>query len=354
MKRLLILGLTVAVLAVTMSACQLYTRDYREDVLEYAMISDDGDLSALDQYPNLEYVDLRGSTCYDRILEYAAAHPDVTVRYNVQLGDKRFNEDATEITLNGYETNYGALLQNLKFLPKLQSVHIEQNTFTKQEQDALTAAYPAVQFSYTVELCGRHYDWTVTELELAHMTSGDLEQAIHAISLLPNVTYVDLANEIGESNLSTDDLKLLQSTFPNIVFRYEFNLFGQKVSAAAEELVFESVQIGNEGVEQLREALSLMNRCSYVKLDTCGIDNEVMAQLRADYPDKEIVWRIFAGGYSILTDEQMLRMTSNLRNSDTLPSPTAPRSSISISPPQTFRISDLPQICPIWKSRSSP
>ena len=316
MKRFLLLGLILVILTATLSACQLYTQDYREDVLEYAMISDDGDFSLLDQYPNLEYVDLRGSTCYEQILKYASAHPNVTVRYNVQLGNKRYNEDITEITLNGYETSYELLLQNLKYLPKLRSVHLNQNTLTKEEQDTLIAAYPEISFSYTVELCGRQYDCTVSELDLAHMTSGDLEQAVHAIALLPDVGYVDLANEIGESNLSMEDLKLLQSSFPNIVFRYEFNLFGQKVSTAAEELVFDSVKIGNDGVTQIREVLSVMPRCRYVLLDSCDIDNEVMAQLREDYPEIEVVWRVFAGGYSILTNEEMLRMNTNLRSSD--------------------------------------
>lgn len=317
MKRILTLAMLLAVLAVTMSACQLYTQDYREDVLEYAMIADSGDLSQLDEYPNLEYVDLRGSVCYDEILEYAASHPNVTVRYNVQLGEKRYDQDVTELSLNCYESNYDLLLQNLKYLPNLRNVHLNQVDFSREQYDALISTYPGITFTHTVELCGRRYDSSVTELDLAHLTGDDLDDIIRTVSLLPDLTFVDLANDIGESSLSIEDVKMLQDTFPTVSFRYEFNLFGQKVSTIAEELVFDSVEIGNDGVEEIRNALQMMKQCTYVKLDSCGIDNDVMAQLRSDYPDITVVWRVFAGKYSILTDEEMLRMPNTLKDKDT-------------------------------------
>lgn len=316
MKRILTLTLLMTLLAFSLSACRLQAPDYRDEVLEYAMIAESGDLSVLEQYPNLEYVDLRGSVCYDEILAYAESHPDVTVRYNVSLGEKRFNQDTVDLTLNYYETDYDLLLQNLKYLPSLQSVHLNQATFTKEQLDALVGTYPDISFTYTVEVCGQRYDHTATELDLGHMTSADIESAINAFSLLPNITYVDLANSIGESNLTLADAKTLIETFPKIRFRYEFDLFGQTISTLTEELVFDTVDIGNEGVEKIREVLDILKHCTYVKLDGCGIGNEIMAQLRSDYPDINVVWRVFAGKFSILTDEQMLRMPNSLTDKD--------------------------------------
>ena len=104
---------------------------------------------------------------------------------------------------------------------------------------------------------------------------------------------------------------------PAVRFNYVFKLFDQKVSLLSEELVFDTVEIGNDGIAAIREALDAMPNCSYVKLDSCGIDDDVMAQLRADYPDKQIVWRVFVGKYSILTDEEMLRMTFSIGDDDT-------------------------------------
>ena len=65
MKRILTLA-ALLTLILTLSACQLFVHDYTEDVTEYALIASDGsELSVLEQYPNLQYVDLRGSTCYE-------------------------------------------------------------------------------------------------------------------------------------------------------------------------------------------------------------------------------------------------------------------------------------------------
>ena len=114
MRRLL----AILLLAVVLTLCtgcsvyeNLYKTDYKAEVTEYAMIAESDDLSILDSYPNLTYVDLRGSTCYDAILAYTQSHPNVEVRFNIELGQKRFNQDETEISLNGYEADYEMLLR---------------------------------------------------------------------------------------------------------------------------------------------------------------------------------------------------------------------------------------------------
>jgi stage V sporulation protein D (sporulation-specific penicillin-binding protein) len=43
---------------------------------------------------------------------------------------------------------------------------------------------------------------------------------------------------------------------------------------------------------EIRQALDILTKCTYFKLDRCGVTTPVMAGLREDYPDKMIVWRI--------------------------------------------------------------
>ena len=310
MKRIM----TMALLALFLSGCHFYSNDYRNDVLEYAMITDSDDLSKLDEYPNLEYVDLRGSTCYDAILAYAAQHPDVTVRYNVGFGEKRFDATETDIVLNGYETDYESLLQNLKYLPDLKTLHLNQAEFTGAQMEELISAYPGIDITYSVELCGRKYENSVEELDLSHLTSDDVDDAIRTISMLPQLRLVNLTGYGTDGRLSLEHVAQLTEGCPGVDFNYEFTLFGQRVSTLDETLAFDSVQIGNEGVDQIRSALAVMTKCHSVRLDSCGIDNEVMAQLRAEYPDKNISWRVFAGRFSMMTDEEMIRMNHSLRD----------------------------------------
>lgn len=318
MKRVLKLITALAATVLLCAGCSTYRYDYdyRDEVTEYAMIAQSGDLVKLNEYPNLTYVDLRGSTCYDEILAYAQANPHVTVRYSVQLGQKRFNQDTADITLNGYEITYEALADNLKYLPNAKTVHIHQAELQEEELTALQEAYPQIDFTYSVEIAGQRYEHSVTELNLSRLSPKEIDEIIHGISLLPQLTDVQLMSGEGDSNLALSDVKRLVDAFPSVNFHYKFKLFDQEISILDQELVFDSVEIGNDGVAAIREALDVMTNCTYVKLDSCGIDDDVMVQLRDDYPDKQVVWRVFAGKYSILTDEEMLRMTYSIGDKD--------------------------------------
>ena len=74
-------------LALTLCGCN---SDYMNEVKEFAMIADHDDLSALEQYPNLEYVDLRGSTCYDAIGK-GWFEPDIFIISYCELFVKHFD-----------------------------------------------------------------------------------------------------------------------------------------------------------------------------------------------------------------------------------------------------------------------
>lgn len=323
MRRLLAILLLAAVLTLC-TGCSVYEEvfsdNYKDLVTEYAMITDSGDLSVLDSYPNLSYVDLRGSTCYDQILAYAEENPHITVRYNVALNEKRFNQDVTEISLNGYEIDFENLMDNLKYLPDVKSVFIDQIEFTLDQIHQLKAAYPQIQFTYTVEICGRRLEHDAETLDLSYLTPADVEDATLALPYFESLNYVELMNAAETSLLTDQDILALQTALPEIQFHYAFNLFGQTVSTTDTRLEYDSVKIGNEGVEKIRQALNILPDCTYAKFDTCNIDNEVIAQLRDDYPEVKIVWRLDLDKYSILTDEEMVRMTFSLtqRNADLL------------------------------------
>lgn len=63
--------------------------------------------------------------------------------------------------------------------------------------------------------------------------------------------------------------------------------------------------------------LDVMNGLTYLNLEKCGVDSEVMAQLRDDYPETKIVWRVYFGDYfSCLTDEEMIRAIFKLHDDD--------------------------------------
>ena len=313
--RILLIAVSV-LLAVLLCACG---SDYTEDVKEFAMIAESDDLSALNMYPNLEYVDLRGSTCYDAILQYMDANPQIRVRYNVNLGNSKFNDDVREITLYPNDFEYQTLIRNLKYLPRLEYLRFVHMPLSPEQLNELKNAYPNLKLDYSISFSDHLFEMNTKELDLSFIESDQITDLISILSMFPELSEVRLSDNAANSNLSPSDVKLLVDAFPDIHYIYSFKLYGKMLTTSDTELVFDEVNIGNDDLDLIRDALNIMRDCKYVLLDSCGIDDSNMAALRSEYPDKEIVWRIFVNRYSMLTNEEMIRMTSKLTDQDTEP-----------------------------------
>ena len=96
-------------------------------------------------------------------------------------------------------------------------------------------------------------------------------------------------------------------------FNYTFEFYGKKINTQDEEVVIKQRNIGDEGEQTVRNALDLMQNCKRFVLDNCKISSEVMAGIREDYREKtKVVWRIYFGEGTSLTDAEILRSTYNV------------------------------------------
>ena len=125
---------------------------------------------------------------------------------------------------------------------------------------------------------------------------------------------MQLTDENGENRLEPAQLRQLQLAMPETRFVYRTELFGREISCDAERLEFVRVPIGNEGAEQLRQLLPCLTRCRYLLLDDCGIDYEILARLREDFPETKIVWRVHISYLDFLTDVKIIHLTFLLTN----------------------------------------
>lgn len=312
LKRFLVCFLAVLAVLLTFTACH----DPNDDVLEHVGVVTADSISELDLYSNLQSADLRGSDCYDAIVQYIAAHPEVNVQYDVAIGTDRYDSAIETLSITGDKLDFTALLSNLKYLDSVASLVLPETELTVEQIASLTDAYPGIAVEYTVSLAGNIYSTDAAEVDLSSLTSGDLDAAIAKIRLLPAVTSAQLNQADGTSSLSTTDVKKLQQELPDVFFHYSFDLFGKTVSTTDEVIEYFDQDIGNEGESQIREALDILTSCTYIKFDDCGIDSEVMAGIRDDYPDVKVVWRIYADYFSMCTDETMIRMTFDLQDGD--------------------------------------
>ena len=269
------------------------------------------DFAALEDCTSLQYLDLTGSTCYDTILDYMNRHPEVEVVYTAPLGNLTLSNSETEARLDNGSYDTELLLKQLNYLPRLTVLELPRTDLTLEDLDALQAAVPSLRISYTIDVLGEEYDPSVTELNLAGLNADNLQQTAEKLILLPGLTDITLPEQLSKA-----DVKLLMEQFPDIHFHYTFDFFGTTLSTDTETVELKDEKIGNTGEQEIRAALDIMPLCTYLKLDNCGIDYEILASIRDDYPNTKVVWRVeFGGQYSLLTDEETLRTVYGVYNS---------------------------------------
>ena len=274
-------------------------------------------ISKLEQYKYLEEADLTGSTCYDAILSYMRAHPTVDVYFDVPLGGTTVKNTTADLVLKSGTYDYASLLANLKYITSLKHLTLPATSLTGAQLQELKATYPKLDIGYTLALQGTELNDTVTSVDLSSLTPDQVDAAIAQLQQYPNVVYVELMNG-GKSNLAIADVKKLHDAVPNVVFHYSFNLFGKTVSTTDQRIEFVKQSIGDKGESTIRAALDILDGCTYFLLDDCGVSNEILADIRSDYPNTKVVWRIhqYNKGRSWLTDTKVLRAVYGIDDSN--------------------------------------
>lgn len=274
----------------------------------------ENDIAVLVEYfPNLESID--ASSCHDYAMLMSMKNhlPKLEVIYTVSLGGKSFTPDTTELILANEDFDFSTMMENLVFLPEIDSIQFKDTELTLEQINEVKITYPQITVAYTFEILGQEYDASTTELDLSKMPSEDMTEVSSKLSVFPNLSTINLTNENGISNVAMEDVKLLMNAVPHVVFNYTFDFYGEKISTVSEEVYIQNKMIGDDGEATLRLALDLMQNCNRFVLDNCHISNEILSQIREDYRDKiQIVWRVSFGHGSALTDVEVIRSTYDL------------------------------------------
>ncbi len=100
--------------------------------------------------------------------------------------------------------------------------------------------------------------------------------------------------------LSWADIRLLQEAAPQAEFYYRFRFFGKDFTLQDEAMDLNHRQMDDEGAA-VREVLACMKHCRSLDMDFCGVSDEAMASIREDFPQVDVVWRIWFGRYNKLS-----------------------------------------------------
>lgn len=271
----------------------------------------------LNYFPGLSKLEATGCRDYAVLEDFQAQRPGCQVLYQVDLGGKSFAPDTAELVLENGDYTYDTLMENLPHLPKVTSILLKTPELSLEQVDALKEAYGEIDITCTVELLGKEYDTQTTELDLSAMESGDVARTAEKLAMLPNLESVELMDSEGSSSLTKEDVKTLMDAAPEVVFHYSFDFFGTTISTADTEVEIKNQSIGDENEAQVRQALDILPNCTRFVLDNCKLSNEVMAQIRDDYRGRtKVVWRVYFGQGSSLTDVELMRVVGDLFDSN--------------------------------------
>lgn len=285
--------------------------------LTVSSLSDEDMDILLTYFPKLKRLDASGCREYDRLVSFQEQRPQCQVIYQVDLGGKSFELDTTELTLENGDYDFDTLMKNLSYLPQVTSITLRMPELSQEQMGELKTAYETISFSCTVALLGREYDAQTTALDLSAMTTDQVAEVAGKLAMLPNLETVELMDASGQSGLTKEDVKALMAAAPEAAFHYTFEFYGETLSTDTEEVKLANIKIGDEGESEIRAALDLLTNCKRFVLDNCQVSNEVMAQIREDYRDQtKVVWRVYFGKGSSLTDAQLMRVVGDLVDSN--------------------------------------
>ncbi|MBO5555637.1 MAG: leucine-rich repeat domain-containing protein [Oscillospiraceae bacterium] len=271
------------------------------------MVLSGEELARLDAFPQLKTLDLSGSDCYDEILSWAAAHPDVEVLYTVTLPDGSVVDNhAAALDLTGMtEAQVEETLPLLAFLPDVKRVELGAD-----REASTVRAYQSIlglEVPYSVRIQGRELDMNTRELDLSEATDKDVAKLLPWLPSMPQLQHVELGSgDAADSRISWANIKATEEAAPQAVFDYAFTLFGQDHTLQDTVMNYSHVTMEDEGALMQSVALC-MPQLQTLDMDTCGVSDEAMAQIRDSLPNTEVIWRIWFGDfYTARTNVEML------------------------------------------------
>ena len=146
-----------------------------------------------------------------------------------------------------------------------------------------------------VEILGKTVAVEAAEVDLAGITDADVPAVAEQLALLNGPERLVIGSE-KDNPLTWESLQALHDAAPEAVIDYAFKLWKKDLNLADEVLDLKYCRMDDEG-EMVRRLTALMPRLKTLDMDSCGVSNEAMAELRDSMPDVEVIWRVNFGRF---------------------------------------------------------
>ena len=237
-----------------------------------------------------------------------ASDPPAEQEKTVDLGGKKVRADEKNLKL--YDGGYSVdkLCAAASELDKLETLDLGRTSLDSAGLEKIREAFPNVDLSWQINFNGTTLDSSIEKLNLSELADVGAAATAEALKKLPSLNYIDLTGNRENTSLSTDSLSLIAAAAPQAVLGVRFDIFGIEADENTQELRYDGVNIGDEGVKSIEKYLPFLHSLRLLRLRECGIsDNDAMAELREKYEGRiNIVWSIELGGFPVMTDTTLI------------------------------------------------
>lgn len=260
--------------------------------------------------PALEEVDLRGSSLTnEQVAALREEFPQVSFSYYVLVQGKPGEADATQWEIAAADiTDWEGLARELGYLTHLERIVVTGDISVEQAAFLLEGA-AGRDVVYQVRFNGQSLSSEDTEMDAYDASLSHLGEVKAALAVLPKVRLVHLTSPEGNSKWTLEEADQLQAFREGLLVDYTVTAFGVRFSLADEVVSFSGKSLKRK-LGELRELLPYLKNVQRVDMENCGIDNETMAALKAEFPAPKLVWRVRVGSYSCRTDSVMLKFSA--------------------------------------------
>ena len=250
-----------------------------------------------------------------------AADPEPTVEPTPEvltLGSLTVTSELTAIDLEQTGASLEDLMRLSGKIDGVSEISLGVTRGTLAQLQAVRAAFPNAHVSWEAALPGGRVADDVQELDLSAATDDEVPDICAALALLPELRTIHLAGEGDVTALSFESLDAIAAAAPEAELNCRFELFGQTADWTTEELRYDHSLLGDDCIDAFRAALPYLRALHLLRLEECGIeDHDAMAALRADFPEKNVVWSVNIGGYPCMTDTTRVNAALILRDDNT-------------------------------------
>lgn len=290
-------------------------QEYPDESLRLTVFDAEG-IQELERYPKLKSLDLSGSTCYEEIERYAAAHPQVDVVYTLPLpsaeGEKLVGNKETSVTVDS--EGAAKLAEYSSFLRYVSEIHMTAPC-TPEQFSALCSGYHGADILFSITASLPEQDYRTAELDLSGAAPEELENITGFLPCMPGLKHVDLTAADGSNNLSLQQAAEISASAAGAEIDYRFDSFGNTVSINDSQIEYfgnKTGAVGDEGLKEIETMLPCLKQLKSLYFEYCDIDYDLLAEFREAHPEIDTVWRINFGAYSCRTDREMIFANGSL------------------------------------------